>query len=314
MTPRTMSHETLAFVPLLDRIAAALAAVRDEAMLVAAMDDVMSRIVDCEYVALFFLDRRLGRLRHAFSRGFDDEERREAERTAMERHIGDVFRTREVLHDPDVDAGADRSARVNPRRHTVRSRLTLPVVGRGESVGVISLGCSRVAAFSEAQISQVSFVATLVGVVYWNLEDLRALAEQHAVTQAQKEELLELSAPILEAAPGVLLLPLVGRLERERAAHIAERLLQTIGGRRARVVLFDVTGVQVADAASIAALVAMIRAAGLMGAVCMLSGISPTSAQQIVGLDVPLPEIRIFPTPSLALAAALSPAGARSGR
>ena len=89
--------DLLDLVPLLHHTAAVLAAVRDESMLVAAMDDVMGRIVDAEYVGLFFLDRATGRLRHAFARGFSEDERRAAERTAMERHIGEVFRTRELL-------------------------------------------------------------------------------------------------------------------------------------------------------------------------------------------------------------------------
>lgn len=298
--------DPLDLLPLLDRSAAALAAVRDEAMLVAAMDDVMTRIVDCEYIALFFLDRRTGRLRHAFTRGFDEEERRAAELTAMNRHIGDVFRTREVLHLPEVRVETDPSAQVNPRRHPVRSRLTVPVVGRGDSVGVISLGNTRPDAFSAVQIALVNFVASLAGVVYWNLEDLRALDEQYAVVKAQKEELLELSAPILEAAPGVLLLPVVGRLDGERCALVAQRLLHAIARRPTRAVVFDLTGMDASGSASLAALVGIFRAAALMGAVCLLSGVTPASARRAVELDLPLPTDRIYPTVSLALAAALA--------
>lgn len=298
--------ESLDLLPLLDRTAAALAAVRDEAMLVAAMDDVMTRIVDCEYIGLFFLERRTGRLRHAFARGFDEEERRAAELTAMDRHVGEVFRTRSVLHLPEVKVESDHSARVNPRRHVVRSRLTVPVVGRSESVGVISLGSARPAGFSDIQIALVNFVASLAGVVYWNLEDLRALDEQYSLVKAQKEELLDLSAPILEAAPGVLLLPFVGRLDDERCAFVARRLLHTIARRPTRAVVFDLTGLEAAGCASIAALVGIFRAVGLMGAVCLLSGVTPVNARRLVELDLPLPTDRIYPTVSLALAAALA--------
>jgi anti-anti-sigma regulatory factor/putative methionine-R-sulfoxide reductase with GAF domain len=305
--PARMSRaNSLDLLPLLDRSAAALAAVRDEAMLVAAMDDVMTRIVDCEYIGLFFLDRLTGRLRHAFTRGFTEEERRAAELTAMNRHVGEVFRTRTVLYLPDVQVEADPSARVNPRRHPVRSRLTVPVVGRGESVGVISLGNARPAGFSDVQIALVNFVASLAGVVYWNLEDLRALNEQYSLVKAQKEELLDLSAPILEAAPGVLLLPVVGRLDGERCALVAQRLLHTIARRSTRAVVFDLTGMEETGSGSIAALIDIFRAARLMGAECLLSGVTPASARRIVELDLPLPTDRIYPSVHLALAAALA--------
>ncbi len=296
--------ESAAFdlVPLLDRIATALAAVRDEAGLVSTMDDIMRRIVDVEYVAVFFLDRETNRLRHVFARGFTEEERREAERTAMDRHVGDVFRSQKLLHIPEVQVEKDPSARLSPRRIPVRSRLTLPLVGRGQSVGAISLGCSRPRAFTQTHLTLLSLVASLVGVVYWNLEDLKALERQLALTRAQQEELRTLSAPILEAAPGLLLLPLVGRMDTARAEHIANRLLQTIADRSdVEAALIDVTGLETVDTDAVTALVSIARATTLMGVRCLLSGVSPKSAVQMTSLGVSLHGVQIFATASDAL-------------
>lgn len=295
----------LDLVPLLDHIATALAAVRDEAALVAAMGDIMARIVDVEYAAVFFLDRETNRLRHVFARGFSDEERREAERTAMDRHIGEVFRSRTLLHVPEVLIENDPSAKLNPRRHTVRSRLTLPLVGRGQSVGAISLGSTRARYFTQTHITLLSSVASLAGVVYWNLEDLEALEAQLALTRAQQEELRNLSAPILEAAPGVLLVPLVGRMDAARAEHIAERLLDAISVRSVHAALIDVTGLETVEAGSVASLAAIARATTLMGARCLLSGVSPKSAKQMVDLDIRLDGVSFFTSASDALLATM---------
>jgi len=306
-----MSHDegstALELVPLLDHIATALASVRDEAALVAAMDDIMRRIVDVEYVGVFFLDRDTNRLRHVFARGFSEEERREAERTAMDRHVGDVFRSRKLLHVPEVLVENDPSARLSPRRHPVRSRLTLPLVGRGQSVGAISLGSSSAHAFTQTHVTLLSLVASLAGVVYWNLEDLKALETQLALTRAQQEELRTLSAPILEAAPGVLLVPLVGRMDAARAEHIADRLLHAISARAVDAALIDVTGLETVDTASVAALAAIARATTLMGARCLLSGVSPKSAVQMTELDVRLDGVSIFASASDALLATMRP-------
>ena len=293
----------LDLVPLLDHIATSLASVRDEDALVAAMDDIMGRIVDVEYVAVFFLDRDTNRLRHVLARGFTDEERREAERTAMDRHIGHVFRSRTLLHIPEVVTEHDPSAKLSPRRHPVRARLTLPLVGRGESVGAISLGCSRAHYFTQTHITLLSSVASLAGVVYWNLEDLEALETQLALTRAQQEELRRLSAPILEAAPGVLLVPLVGHMDTARAEQIAERLLQAINARSVHAALIDVTGLETLEAPSVAALAAIARATTLMGARCLMSGVSPKSAMQMVDLDVSLDGVAFFRSASDALRA-----------
>lgn len=304
-----MSHDeaptALDLVPLLDHIATALASVRDEAALVTAMDDIIRRIVDVEYAAVFFLDRSTSRLRHVFARGFSEEERREAERTAMDRHIGDVFRSQTLFHAPEVLIASDPSAKLNPRRHTVRSRLTLPLVGRSQSVGAISLGSTRPHSFTQTQIRVLSSVASLAGVVYWNLEDLKALEAQLALTRAQQEELRTLSTPILEAAPGVLLLPLVGRIDATRADQIADRLLSAIVERSIRAALIDVTGVETMDATSVAALAAITRATRLMGVECMLSGISPASAIQMTELDVRLDGVSTFNSASAALLATM---------
>jgi anti-anti-sigma regulatory factor len=302
---RDEASAALDLVPLLGHIATALAAVRDEAALVAAMGDIMGRIVDVEYVAVFFLERDTNRLRHVFARGFSDEERREAERTAMDRHIGEVFRSRTLLHVPEVAVEDDPSAKLNPRRHTVRSRLTLPLVGRGESVGAISLGSSRAHYFTQTHITLLTSVASLAGVVYWNLEDLEALEVQLALTRAQKEELRTLSAPILEVAPGVLLVPLVGRMDAARAEQIADRLLHAISVRSVRAALIDVTGLETVEVASVAALAAIARATTLMGARCLMSGISPKSAKQMIDLDVRLDGVSCFASASDALLATM---------
>jgi anti-anti-sigma factor len=295
----------LDLVPLLDHIATSLAAVRDEPALVAALDDIMGRIVDVEYVGVFFLDRGAGRLRHVFARGFSEEERREAERTAMDRHVGEVFRSRRLYHVPELSIEADPSAKLSPRRHPVRSRLTLPLVGRDQSVGAISLGSTQARYFSETRITLLSSLASLAGVVYWNLEDLRALEVQLELTRAQQEDLRSLSVPILEAAPGVLLLPLVGRMDAARADHIADRLLHAIAARAARAVLLDLTGLSTVDTASMAALAAITRATTLMGARCLLSGVSPESALQMVDLHVRLGGVSIFASASAALSTAM---------
>ncbi len=301
--PHDEAPAVLDLVPLLDHVATVLASVRDEDALVAAMGDIMGRIVDVEYVAVFFLDRETNRLRHVFARGFSDEERREAERTAMDRHVGEVFRSRTLLHVPEVLLDNDPSAKLNPRRHPVRSRLTLPLVGRGQSVGAISFGSTRAHYFTQTQITLLSSVASLAGVVYWNLEDLEALEAQLALTRAQQEELRMLSAPILEAAPGVLLVPLVGRMDPARAEQIADRLLHAISVRSARAAVIDVTGLETVEAASVSALAAIARSTMLMGARCLLSGVSPKSAVQMSELDIQLDGVSFFASASDALRA-----------
>ena len=49
---------------------------------------IMTRVVTLEYSAIYFFDPETGQLRLYDTYGFDPEERREAERTALDRHPG----------------------------------------------------------------------------------------------------------------------------------------------------------------------------------------------------------------------------------
>lgn len=116
-------------------------------------------------------------------------------------------------------------------------------------------------------------------------------AEQHRVAlqeqiiAAQRSALRELSTPLLPLAPGILAMPLIGTLDRERANEVMETLLAGITAQRAHTALLDVTGVRTLDAHAADALVQVARAANLLGARVILTGIGPDIAQTLVQLD-----------------------------
>jgi anti-anti-sigma regulatory factor len=105
---------------------------------------------------------------------------------------------------------------------------------------------------------------------------------------AQQETILSLSTPIVEAWEGILLLPLIGKLDEARAALVQGRLLEAVARTGARFAILDLTGVGGADAATVEHLLAMARAASLLGSRCLLSGIGGAVARAIVetGADV----------------------------
>lgn len=297
--------EALPQISILNDIAADLASVRDEETLAWVMERSVERLVRVDYSGLFFYDPELDRLRMIYAKGFSDDERREAERTAMDRHPGWVFRNRTPLHIPDVENDTlRRSTSASPRIH-VRSRLHVPVLYRDECVGVFGLGNVTPNYFTEAHMAVLGFVSNLAGVVYANLRHLRDLRAQLDLIRSQKAEILKLGAPLLTVARDVLLLPLIGRLSGERATHVQSVLLQAVTERAARVVIVDLTGAAV-DAASIEALSAMAGGVRLMGARCLVSGITVATAIAIEGASVRLPCVEVFATVDRALAAALS--------
>ncbi|MDI3291142.1 STAS domain-containing protein [Polyangium sp. 15x6] len=114
------------------------------------------------------------------------------------------------------------------------------------------------------------------------------LEAREAITQAQAEEIFELSARVLPLARGVLLLPLVGRIDGARAERVMEVLLAAVAEHGAKVVLLDVTGLPVVDEVVAPHLVRAASAARLLGATPALVGVRPNLARTMVegGVDL----------------------------
>lgn len=108
--------------------------------------------------------------------------------------------------------------------------------------------------------------------------------------RSREEELrrliLELSTPIMPIHDGVLVLPLIGEINGERANKITERLLQAITEQRARIAIIDITGVPHMDMEVAAGLLRAARAVQLLGATVLLVGIGADIARTLTNLQV----------------------------
>jgi anti-anti-sigma factor len=98
--------------------------------------------------------------------------------------------------------------------------------------------------------------------------------------------LLELTAPAIPVWDGVLLVPLQGALDRERAASLTRTVLPEVAARRVRSVILDLTGTTTFDAVSVAGLLQLTRALRLLGADAVLVGLRPALARALVDLHV----------------------------
>lgn len=113
-----------------------------------------------------------------------------------------------------------------------------------------------------------------------------ALREQQL--KAQGEEIIELSARVLPLSRGVLLMPLVGRIDGPRAERITDVLLAAVSEQAARVVLLDVTALPTVDADVASHIVRAAAAVRLLGATAALVGVRPSLARTIVAGGVDL--------------------------
>jgi rsbT co-antagonist protein RsbR len=108
------------------------------------------------------------------------------------------------------------------------------------------------------------------------------------IIESQKSALQELSTPIIPIYEGILVLPLVGSVDSDRAGRIMEGLLEGINANNADVVIMDITGVPVIDTGVANYLLQAARAARLLGSQVVLVGIGAEIAQTIVQLGIDL--------------------------
>ncbi|HKA90010.1 MAG TPA: STAS domain-containing protein [Haliangiales bacterium] len=112
--------------------------------------------------------------------------------------------------------------------------------------------------------------------------------ERERTIREQQEAIRELSTPVLQVRGRLLILPIIGLIDRPRARQLTEQLLRAIRANRAKVVVIDVTGVAAMDSTVANHLVQTVDASRLLGATVIVSGLSPEIAQTLVQIGVDL--------------------------
>jgi rsbT co-antagonist protein RsbR len=130
-------------------------------------------------------------------------------------------------------------------------------------------------------------------------------ALQQQVIEAQRAALREMSTPLIPLSDHVVLMPLIGSIDTQRAGQIMESLLEGVAHYRADIAIVDITGVMVMDTQVANALIQAAQAIRLLGARVMLTGIGPAMAQTLVSLGADLQGIETRGTLQQGIASAL---------
>ncbi|HEV8538644.1 MAG TPA: STAS domain-containing protein [Bacteroidota bacterium] len=112
--------------------------------------------------------------------------------------------------------------------------------------------------------------------------------ERERIIRQQQEAIRELSTPVLQVRERLLILPIIGAIDPQRARQLTEQLLRGIRANRAKVVVIDITGVPSVDSTVANHLVQTVEASRLMGATVIVTGLSSEIAQTLVTIGVDL--------------------------
>jgi len=165
--------------------------------------------------------------------------------------------------------------------NNLRETLREPLLGLLQELGETALGAKlklvieRVPTFPTTELLPLA------------LELCGELCRDREQAVRRLEDMLsELATPIIRIWTEVLLVPLIGGLDTDRAQAMAERLLERASTTRARVVVVDVTGVPMIDTAAGGFLIEMFSAVKLLGAEVILTGLKPEIAHTLVKLGI----------------------------
>lgn len=133
------------------------------------VSEVLEDLLDIESSGLYLYDFEEKRLKLLVAKGFTEQERADADSTAMDRHPGYVFKTGKILNIPDTESDASNLTVSSKRSFVVRSRLYIPVLNGSQPVGAFGIVSSQKNRFSEEHLVILSFICNIAGSIYANI-------------------------------------------------------------------------------------------------------------------------------------------------
>ncbi|MBN1582160.1 MAG: GAF domain-containing protein [Anaerolineae bacterium] len=221
----------------------------------------------------------------------------------------------QVISDAEVDALSKAAQQVFVKR-AIKALALVPLVAGEEYIGFITVERHLSSEFNADALRLYETIASQSAVGLRNVQLIAQSQQQLNDLQKSYDDVArlantvrQLSSPVIQIWQDVLVLPLVGTIDSQRAMRIMEDLLTGITRFQAEQVIIDVTGVPVMDGAIVNHLMQTIRAATLLGAKCMLVGIDSEKAQTIVTLGLDWKGIRTFSNLRAGIQAALQELG-----
>lgn len=193
---------------------------------------------------------------------------------------------------------AFRSAATPKQRHELPPHTRARLAEIADKLAEVTGGRSELVLEVTSE-GEIGWIEQLINETIRNMRFAREAVEEQIERRASLQELVistqaelirQLTAPIIPILPGVLVLPLVGQLDGPRAVRITRSLLDSVSSRDTDLLLVDITGVVSLDAEALSHLVKMMKAVTLLGARCMLIGVSPSVADALVESGVDLSE------------------------
>lgn len=153
-----------------------------------------------------------------------------------------------------------------------------------------------------AEAEQTRALQTSQALTAQQAQDLQAQAERLTATEVMLRDLVHtLETPIVRLTRGVLLAPLIGVIDAQRAEAMTQRLLAAAASNRSQLMIIDISGVGAVDDATIKALLHTVQSLRLVGSRVTLTGIAPEVAISLTQFNADLGLLEIARSPEQVL-------------
>jgi len=205
-----------------------------------------------------------------------------------------IIRTQqlELIDDLLADPIQQQLRRFGQTERPSRAWMGAPMISGGEVQGLLAVMSYQPAVFGQADTEILTLVASQMALAVANIRLVERL----------RQTIVRISVPLIPVAEGVLVLPLIGQIDGERANQIVEQTLDAVVARQTEHVLIDITGVDMVDMFTISQLLKIAHTTALLGAHCYLVGMSPEAAQTTASLGIDLVSLQSYRDMQSALA------------
>jgi PAS domain S-box-containing protein len=210
--------------------------------------------------------------------------------------------TNEVVGDPRV------SDQEWARREGMVAFAGYPLVVEDRLVGVIAMFSRK--PLTDDALGALSSVASTIA---QGIERKRVEEELAAVAHERELMLEEVSTPVVPVLDGVLVLPLIGSLDKVRMERATHAALAEVTRQGARACIIDITAARIEDSRAVANLTNLVQALRLVGSEALVTGVGARAAQSLVGLGLDFEGLRTYRTLAQAIAAIIESRGAGHG-
>jgi anti-anti-sigma regulatory factor len=157
------------------------------------------------------------------------------------------------------------------KQESSRSWMAVPMLLDRELKGVINVQSYQAGVYGEREERLLTTLGSMLAI---GLQHSQMVARLEAWQQA-------LSAPLIPVSRDVLIMPLIGQIDRERIAIAQRVLLAYVEKHRIRQILIDLTGATNLPPDAGRQLARLVRAVELLGSLCALSGLRPEMARDL---------------------------------